>query len=654
VNREFLDLYNRELQLLYEQAKEFAEEYPGVAERLGGLTAETVDPMVAGLLEGTAFLAARVQLKMKHEFPEFTRNLLNQIVPNYLAPTPSVMLVSVIPPYSDPNLRSGRTIARDEYLDATYSERTRRVSCRFRLCADITLWPFEVIGAEYYTTATALLALGLPPESEILSGLRISLTHRMAADREEEISDEDAKDKKDIWFAGCRTKELPFYIVADDADAILLYEQLFAHVKGVHFRYLDEFGDPVVVPAQPDCLEQIGFAEKEELLPRDKRIFRGFDLIREFYIFPQKFLGFRVTGLEKTFARLPAKSIDIFISFDEITPRLSAAVKQSMFSLYTAPAINLFEMNTDRITVRPNQQEYHVVPNKSRYLEYEPHQIKEVYAHYPGAKEKVPVYPLYSVPPYDAPTQNTLFFTMRRLPRRRTVGERKYGSSSDYTGMDMYLSLSENAGIDDDVSISEISVRALCTNRHLTEHLPVGEGGADFRFLENVNLEIKCVSGPTPPRGPLARAMRSRSESTFAGTITWRLINMLSLNQMGLLERGAGKGGESLREILSLFADLTDNAIERSIRGIRSVDSKPIVRRIRQRGGVGAARGLEVTVTASEKAFEGSGIFLLGAVLDRFFAEYVSLNSFTQTVIKTTERGVIKKWPPRIGVRREL
>src|SRR5437764_14807805 len=40
MDREFLDLYNRELLLLYEQAGEFAQEYPGIAERLGGLVAD--------------------------------------------------------------------------------------------------------------------------------------------------------------------------------------------------------------------------------------------------------------------------------------------------------------------------------------------------------------------------------------------------------------------------------------------------------------------------------------------------------------------------------------------------------------------------------------------------------------------------------------
>src|SRR5215207_3159093 len=119
MNRELLDFYNRELQLLHEQAREFGEEYPGIAERLGGLVGDRPDPMIAGLLEGAAFLAARVQLKLKHEFSEFTGNLLDQLVPNYLAPTPSVLLAKILSPYPDPALREGQHIARGSYLDAT-------------------------------------------------------------------------------------------------------------------------------------------------------------------------------------------------------------------------------------------------------------------------------------------------------------------------------------------------------------------------------------------------------------------------------------------------------------------------------------------------------------------------------------------------------
>lgn len=654
MNREFLDLYNRELQLLHEQAREFAEEYPGIAERLGGLVNDRMDPMVAGLLEGAAFLAARVQLKLKHEFAEFTHNLMEQFVPNYLAPTPSVLLAKIVPNFADPALREGRSISRSSYIDATYRERDRNIACRYSLCSDITLWPFDVTSAEYYMTPGPLQALGVPIGHEVLAGMRLSLTHRTAARRDDEISDAESLKQPKTWFAGCRTTELVVYFVGNEADAVALYEQIFADRVGIYFRFLDEFGDPVVMRAPPDCLEQVGFGDDETLFPNDHHIFRGFDYLREYFMFPRKFLGFNLLRLADVMPRLTAKSIDVLFAFDEVNTRLSAAVHAGMFALYAAPAVNLFEKTTDRVVVKSNVHEYHVIPDRSRYLDYEPHRLLDVYAHYAGIREKVPVLPLYSASLGGAAADQDLSYTVRRLPRRRTVEERRYGTSSNYTGTDMFVSLSEPAEIEGESGVAELSVRALCSNRHLTEHLPVGESGADFRLLDDVSLDVICIAGPTPPREPVISQHRSRSEVVYTGAVSWRLINMLSLNHLGLIERGAGRNGQSLREILSMFADLADGATERKIRGVRSVDSEPVVRRVRQRAGSGAARGTEITVTLDDRAFEGSGVFLLGAVLDRFFAEYAAMNHFTQTVVRTLDRGEIMRWPTRSGSRRHL
>ena len=73
------------------------------------------------------------------------------------------------------------------------------------------------------------------------------------------------------------------------------------------------------------------------------------------------------------------------------------------------------------------------------------------------------------------------------------------------------------------------------------------------------------------------------------------------------------------------------------------------MRRVEREGPIAFAGGLEVTVKFDERAFEGSGVFLLGAVLEQFFARYVSLNSFTETVIETEQRGEIMRWPPQLG-----
>ncbi|HMA75464.1 MAG TPA: type VI secretion system baseplate subunit TssF [Xanthobacteraceae bacterium] len=654
MNREFLDLYNRELQLLNEQAREFADEYPGIAERLGGILEDRIDPLIGGLLEGAAFLAARVQLKLKHEFPEFTNNLLEQLVPHYLAPTPSVMLVMAAPTFGDPALRDGHVIARGAYLDATFRQFDRQISCRYRLCAPITIWPFQLASAEYFSSPAPLQALGVPVGGNVLAGMRLTLTHRSTERREDEPSDFDALKKPEMLFAGCRTTNLPMYFVGSEADSVALYEQIFAHCKAVYFRCLDEFGDPVVFQAQAECLQQVGFDREDALFPNDNRVFEGFDLLREFFVFPRKFLGCNLTRLDALLPRLRAKTVDVLFAFDEVNARLAAAVQPEMFALYAAPAINLFEKTTDRIPLKSSQHEYHVVPDRSHYLDYEPHRLLEVYAHHAGGRDKVPVQPLYSATLEGPQHASGLYFTARRLPRRRTVEEKRVGMSSDYTGTDMFISLSELGGEDDDAAIAELSVRALCSNRHLTEHLPIGVGGADFRLIDDFTLDLMCVAGPTPPREPIVSQLRSRSEVAHTGTVTWRLVNMLSTNHLGLVERGAGRNAQALRETLSMFAEMNDAVTERRIRGIRNVDSRPIVRRIRQRSGIGAARGIEITVTIDERAFEGTGIFLLGAVLDRFFAEYSGFNHFSQTVIRSVERGEVARWPPRMGTRRSL
>jgi len=136
---------------------------------------------------------------------------------------------------------------------------------------------------------------------------------------------------------------------------------------------------------------------------------------------------------------------------------------------------------------------------------------------------------------------------------------------------------------------------------------------------------------------------------TTAGDNYWRLISYLSLSHFSLDGKDPVSAGDTLRELLSLFADLSDSVTETQLQGLKTVETRPIVRSIQRGDGFHSARGLEVRVTMDEAAFEGSGIIILGAVLDRFLAEYASVNTFTQTIIASTTRGDIVKWPPRTG-----
>ena len=138
------------------------------------------------------------------------------------------------------------------------------------------------------------------------------------------------------------------------------------------------------------------------------------------------------------------------------------------------------------------------------------------------------------------------------------------------------------------------------------------------------------------------------------GHATWRLISHLSLNYLSLMDSDKQQGAAALRELLTLYSDPNDDAGRKQIEGVLSTHTKNVVRRVDAVGPIVFGRGIEVTVKFEESAFEGGGAFLLGAVLDHFFARYASLNTFTETVITTADRGEIMRWPIRIGRRQTL
>src|SRR5210317_720887 len=119
MNPKFLEYYRKELTYIRERAGEFAQEYPKIAGRLeldSSGSDVCPDPFVERLLEGFAFLAARIQLKYDSEYPRLLQALFETIVPNYIAPTPSMAVVRIEPDYADADLATGYEVPRKTEL----------------------------------------------------------------------------------------------------------------------------------------------------------------------------------------------------------------------------------------------------------------------------------------------------------------------------------------------------------------------------------------------------------------------------------------------------------------------------------------------------------------------------------------------------------
>ena len=170
-----------------------------------------------------------------------------------------------------------------------------------------------------------------------------------------------------------------------------------------------------------------------------------------------------------------------------------------------------------------------------------------------------------------------------------------------YTGSEVYLSLVDPRSAPYRADVKQLGVEALCTNRDLPLHMPVGIGGSDFTMERTAPCtSIRCVGSPTSPKP-------SHAEGEFA----WRVINHMSLNYLSLNDTGGGEGVSALRDILRLYSDTSDMQTRRQIDGLKSMNSRPITRRITSSRSIAFARGLEITVTLEESLFEGTGVFLL-------------------------------------------
>lgn len=641
MKRAFREAYNRELALLKERAAEFAADYPGLADRLGGLVEENLDPTVAGLLEGSAFLAARVQTKMEEEFQTFTHELLDQVFPDALAPTPSAMLVQANLPLNNTDLAKGIPFDAGAYMDARFRDADRNIACRFALTAPLTLWPLTFSKVTYHAGAGPIGALGQEIAEGTKAGLELTL-QRLGPD---------TAAPEDLALSGLAGKdgldEITVHLTAPMAEAVALFEQIFCDTTRMSLRWHDAQGDAVFATLPPRCLEQIGFGKDERLFPHNTRLFDGFAYLREYFVFPRKFAGFRLKGLADYLPFIKGSEVQIIFEFDTVNRSLAAQLEKEHLALNVAPAVNHFEEMSSQVRIDSKHHEAVVTPNATPLTHYEVHAIKDVWAYYQGRQDKVRVYPLYALPPDTKDPRQVLFYTYRRRPRRLTAAETRYGASNyRYRGTETFISFYEPPA---DAQVQRLQVNTLCSNRHLPEFLPIAQSRDDFYFCDDQTVTLGCVAGPTAPMDSLADLENGAAHRTTAGDVYWRLVSHLSLNHFGLESRAGEDAAASMREMLSLFADLSGPVSEAQISGLSNVETRPVARTVAHADGYHTARGIEVTLTFDEDEFEGSGVILLASVIDRFLAEYAAINSFTQTRVTTQQRGLIRVFPPRSG-----
>lgn len=605
---DLLEYYNRELAFLRRTGVEFAKRYPNVASGLLLEPQKCDDPHVERLLEGFAFLAARVHLKIDDDFPEFGEALLNITYPHYTRPVPSMAIVEFRLDPEQGKLTTGLKIARDSMLFSRPSKGTR---CQFMTCYDTTLWPVDVAGARWIAPHELQ-----PPvrTTDAVAALKLDL-----------------RCLPEITFGKLDLETLRLYINAEPNLAPTLYELLLNNCTRILLRDpAKPRREPIVLPAQ--ALSPVGFELNQGMLPTNRRSFVGYRLLQEYFTFPAKFFFLDLAGFDRVRAADFGDRLEVVFlisTFERADRRsvLEAGVAKETIRLGCTPIVNLFPKTSEPVLLTQRQPEYIVVPDARRRATTGIFSIEEVTAVSPGSDKPLQFEPLYSFR-HGADSDQRLFWLAHRRATRWRPDE----------GTDVHLSFVDRTSRVAFPDTDAVTARMLCYNGSLPYQLPFNDPAGDFELPGGGPIAtIRTLVRPTQPLDPpLGKAQ------------LWRLISQLSLNYISLIEGGV----EALRELLRLHNFPDSPSGEKQIQGIVGVEGRPAYARIESDHGLTFARGHRVEIEFDEEYFAGSGVYLLSAVLERFLGLYVSLNSYCTLVARSRQRKeILREWPPRAGAK---
>lgn len=618
-----LDYYNRELVYMHELAGEFAQQHPKVARRLGMHGTEVADPYVERLIEAFCFLSARTQIKLDAEFPRFTQRLLEVTYPNYVAPTPSIAVAQFRPSQSEGDFSRGVDVPRGTQVNAFLAP-GERTACQFRTTQPLTLWPVEITEARL---------TGIPPD---IRGLERYVPAHVTVQGALRLRLRCTRDATFDQLPGL--DHLPVYLRGDDQVASQLFELLHsAGVATIIARPGDMSESPCAVTQ--DAVSYVGMGPGEGALPLQSNSFHGHNLLHEYFACPQRFYFFGLNKLAQGFGRIPGKEAELVVLLSKSPAHLTSLVDSNQFALFCTPVVNLFPKRTDRIEISPGRAEFHLVADRQHPLDYEIYTVNQLSGQTSQQSAGIDFRPLFATLNSDEGNHRR-YFSLRRERRLISEQARKYGTRTAYVGTEVFVSLVDQNEAPYPDSLRYLSVDSLVTNRDLPNLVP-RNGLSDLTPATSIPVDgIGLIRAPSAPRPPYAD-----------GEMAWRLIRLLGFNYLSLTDLDHRSGGQGLRDMLRLFVANDDTAHLGQVQSLIATRIKPVARRLPGNGPLIYGRGVQCQVTVDESGFSGISPYLFGVVLEHFLARHVSVNVFTETELHSMQRGLVHRWPVRMGGR---
>jgi type VI secretion system protein ImpG len=663
MNDSLLQFYTDQLQALRHDAKAFAERYALAAELALDENGESHDPSVERLLQGTAFLAARVEKRLADDFPELTESLLSVTNPMQVQPYPSATIVQFQFPVDRPSGEEPVHVPAGTAIECVHG--AGDIKPRF-----VTRWPLQLprVRVREAQLGPALRVGSLRPRasSDAINELRIVL---------EPLSMQASADELMLFLhsPGSGTAFSLFELLGDAVDHVAI-----AMPDGA-IRYLDAdavgiFGPHWDTPLVPP--------------PLGGEALRPYSLMADLAALPEKFLYVQLKARDGSTPLLPTlppvagkREWTIVIYLKREALPLHARVQASLFQLGCVPAINLFPM-TAEFPHRWTSVDQAVEPDRQRRSAFEVHSVIDVTASRIGAPDdRVRFEPLYHprqveaaelmvVDEAAAPSGEANLPVVGYWSATRRASEGRHDCAA---GTDVFLRIVDPndfrawEGVRGGTQRSDaqwaISAEVLVTNRNLVRDLVLTSSGRPIELAPveggKHQLTIRTLVAPTEPgRRHLAELLGSESSDRVRPA--WRAVAMMTASRMWMTRPGRDDQStrraltRSFRDLLRLHAFREDpqrvQMSSRRIQGITDVEFLSTFGRVSSVEGDRLCQGLKVRLSLNEDEFSDGSMFLFAAALERMLGFLAPINSFVQLESYCRQRGgAFGQWRKRAG-----
>ncbi len=509
--------YREEYAYLLDAGREFAERYPELARMLRLDDARAVDPNVERLLEGVAFLTARITRRLEEYFPELVEGLVELLWPVATRVMPPACMVQLRPSGALPP--EGVVVPPGARVGP--SSPPQGLECSFRTSSEVWLSP------------VSLKDVGL---SEAGEGMRVVL----------QLASPTGADPATLAARGLRLHFAGEGMVPYQLYQLLLGLGPWRGLKAVEVTARGAWGEQSVVLG-PEVISPVGLEKGSLMLPARGQLWL-LGMAAEYFVLPERFLGMDL--------RLPqlgqglVEELKVGLVFGEQWPAgLRPGVEN--FRLGCTPAVNLMEMDAEPIRLDHTRTYYRLVPELTRVDGYQVYSVEEVVGVGVGSGRRITYRPLMSAgnPLGQGPQQlQGHYYVLRRMP-------------APWGGIDYYLAFTSPSG-EEMPEEQVVSVHIQATNGAAAAGLGAGEIDTALEGVPD-GVEVANLAQPSPPVFP-----------PLEGVGLWRWLGLMSMNIMGVAS------AEGLKRVLRLVEGRGEGANLKHIDSILELELAPARRRM--------------------------------------------------------------------------